>query len=71
MFRKTVLVNALSIAFGTAALSVAVVQPVMAQSNASGNIFGQVESPSGASVVVENKETGLKRTALPEAGGRY
>lgn len=71
MFRKTVLVNALSIAFGTAALTAAVVQPAMAQSNASGNIFGQVESPSGASIVVENKQTGLKRTALPEAGGRY
>ena len=71
MFRKTVLVNALSIAFGTAALTAAVTQPAMAQSNASGNIFGQVESPSGASVVVENKETGLKRTALPEGSGRY
>lgn len=71
MFRKTVLVNALSIAFGAAALTAAVTPPAMAQSNASGNIFGQVDAPSGASIVVENKETGLKRTALPEAGGRY
>ena len=71
MFRKTVLVNALSIAFGAAALTAAVTRPAMAQSNASGNIFGQVDMPSGASIVVENKETGLKRTALPEAGGRY
>ncbi|QJD91740.1 TonB-dependent receptor plug domain-containing protein [Duganella dendranthematis] len=71
MLRKTVLVNALSLAFSAAALSVAVVQPVMAQSNASGNIFGQIDSPSGASIQVENKETGLKRTALPESGGRF
>ncbi|HEX7987338.1 MAG TPA: carboxypeptidase regulatory-like domain-containing protein [Duganella sp.] len=63
--------NALSIAFGAAALTAAVTPPAMAQSNASGNIFGQVDAPSGASIVVENKETGLKRTALPEAGGRY
>jgi hypothetical protein len=71
MFRKTVLVNALSLAFSTAALTVAVVQPVMAQSNASGNIFGQVDAPAGASISVENKETGFKRTATPEAGGRF
>ena len=71
MFRKTVLVRALSIAFGAAALSVAVMQPVMAQSNATGNVFGRVESPAGASVLVTNTETGLKRTVIPEANGRY
>ena len=71
MFRKTVLVNALSLAFSAAAVTVAVVQPVMAQSNASGNIFGQVDAPAGASISVENKETGFKRTATPEAGGRF
>jgi len=71
MFRKTVLVNALSIAFGTAALTAAVMQPAMAQSNASGSIYGAIDSPAGASILVENKDTGFKRTAQPEAGGRF
>jgi hypothetical protein len=71
MLRKTVIARALTIAFGTATLMAGVVQPVMAQSNASGNIFGQVDSPAGASISVENKETGFKRTAQPEAGGRF
>lgn len=71
MFRKTVLVRALSIAFSTAALSIAVQAPVMAQSNATGNIFGRVDAPAGASIVLLNTDTGLKRTVTPEANGRY
>ena len=71
MFRKTVLVRALSIAFSTAALSIAVQAPVMAQSNATGNIFGRVDAPVGASIVLLNTDTGLKRTVTPEANGRY
>lgn len=71
MLRKTVIARALTLAFSTAALSLAVVQPTMAQSNASGNIYGQVDSPAGASIVVHNKETGQKRTVSPEANGRY
>jgi hypothetical protein len=43
----------------------------MAQSNASGNIFGQIDSPAGATIVVNNKETGLRRTVGVEANGRY
>ncbi len=71
MLRKTVIARALALAFSTAALTVAMVEPAMAQSNVSGNIYGQVDSPAGASVVVSNKETGLKRTVTPEANGRY
>jgi hypothetical protein len=43
----------------------------MAQSNASGNIFGRIEAPAGASVQLSNTETGLKRTFTPDASGRY
>ncbi|WP_229259495.1 TonB-dependent receptor [Duganella aceris] len=43
----------------------------MAQSNASGSIYGAIDSPAGASILVENKETGFKRTAQPESGGRF
>ena len=71
MLKKTVLVRALQIAFTASALTLAVTQPVMAQSNASGNIFGQVDSPAGATIVVQNKEIGLKRTITPEASGRF
>jgi hypothetical protein len=71
MFRKTVLVHALSVAFGAAALTAAITSPVMAQSNATGNIFGRVEAPSGASITVLNLDTGLKRSMTPDASGRY
>jgi len=71
MLKKTVLVHALALAFGGVALSVGVIAPVQAQSNASGNIFGQIDSPAGATIVVSNQETGLRRTVTPEANGRY
>ena len=71
MLRKTVLVRALSLAFSTAALGAAVMSPAMAQSNASGNIVGTVEQPAGATINVLNTGTGLKRTIVPEASGRY
>ena len=71
MLRKTVLVRALSFAFSTAALSGLVIAPAMAQSNAAGNIYGHVDSPSGATVVLNNTDTGLKRVMTPDASGRY
>ena len=71
MLRKTVLVRALTIAFSAAAMSAAVVAPAMAQSNATGNIFGQVESPAGATINLLNTDTGLKRTMTVDPTGRY
>ncbi|MBB3223558.1 TonB-dependent receptor [Pseudoduganella umbonata] len=71
MFKKTVLVRALQIAFGATAMTMAITQPVMAQSNAAGNIFGTVDNPAGATVVVSSKETGLRRTVTPDASGRF
>jgi hypothetical protein len=71
MLRKTVVARALSIAFSAAALSGAVVAPVMAQSNASGNIYGQVDNGAGATINMINTDTGLKRTATVEANGHY
>jgi hypothetical protein len=43
----------------------------MAQSNATGVIFGHVDSPAGASVTVTNTETGFKRTLAVDAAGTY
>ena len=71
MLRKTVLVRALSIAFGAAALTAAVTPAAMAQSNASGSIFGRVDAPAGSSVVLNNVDTGLKRVMTPDSTGRY
>ena len=71
MLRKTVVARALSIAFSTTALAVAVVPPAMAQSNATGIIYGRVDAPAGASVVMTNTETGLKRTLAVDSSGRY
>ena len=71
MFKKSVLVHALALAFGGAALMAGVVAPVQAQSNAAGVIFGQVANPAGASVALTNTDTGLKRTASLDAQGGY
>ncbi|UGQ47353.1 TonB-dependent receptor [Massilia endophytica] len=43
----------------------------MAQSNATGNIYGTIESSAGATVNMTNLETGLKRSTTAEASGRY
>lgn len=71
MFRKTVLVHALTFAFGATALTIGAMQPAMAQSNTTGNIVGTVAAPAGSSVVLRNVDTGLKRVITPEADGRY
>jgi hypothetical protein len=42
-----------------------------AQSNVTGNIYGQVQAASGATVVIENLATGAKRTLTPDASGRF
>lgn len=71
MLRKTVLVHALSLAFSATALSLAVTAPVMAQSNATGNIYGRVDSPAGATISLLNTDTGMRRSATPDASGNY
>jgi len=71
MLKKTVLVHALTLAFAGAALTVGVMEPAMAQSNASGNIVGRVDSPAGVTLNLVNTETGYRRSVTPEASGRY
>jgi outer membrane receptor protein involved in Fe transport len=53
------------------ALAVGGSAPAWAQSNATTTIFGEVKSPAGATVVLENLDTGVKRTLTPDAAGRY
>ena len=71
MFRTTLLVRALQLAFATAALSGAVTAPVLAQSNATGVIFGRVDATPGAAINIRNLDTNLQRKVTPEANGRY
>ena len=71
MLKKTVLVHALTLAFAGAALTVGVMEPAMAQSNASGNIVGRVDSPAGVTLNLVNTETGYRRSVTPESSGRY
>jgi hypothetical protein len=71
MFRKTLIARALTIAFGGAALTFGVIAPVMAQSNATGNIVGRVDNAASTSITIFNTETGLQRTITPGADGRF
>jgi hypothetical protein len=71
MLRKSVLVRALSVAFATAALSAAVVQPAMAQSNTVGTINGTVPAGSATSVTLKNLDTNLVRSAQIDANGKF
>ena len=71
MVRKTVLAHALSITFASASLSLVFVDPAMAQSSATGNIYGRVDPAAGASVTLHNTDTGLRRSASVDAGGGY
>jgi hypothetical protein len=69
MLKKTVLVHALTLAFSGAALTMAVVQPVMAQSNAAGTVYGN--AAPGAAVTLKNLETNQTRTVTTDAAGRF
>jgi hypothetical protein len=71
MLRKTVVARALSIAFSTAAIAIAVAQPAMAQSNTTGSISGRAEAKPGVTVSVVGIDSGLKRVVTPEANGTF
>lgn len=68
---KTKLARSLALAFGATALTLGMSSTVLAQSNTTGNVYGAVESPAGATVVIENLDTKLRRTATVESNGRY
>lgn len=42
-----------------------------AQTNTTGNVYGSVAPAAGQTIVVENVNTGLKRTLTPDASGRF
>jgi len=70
-FRKTVVARALTVAFGAVALASGVITTAFAQTNATGVIFGQMTAGAGTSIVIENSATGIKRTLIADASGRF
>ena len=69
MLRKTVLIRALQIAFSAAALSTVAINPVLAQSNAAGAIFGK--AAAGSSVTLKNLDTNQVRTITADSQGKF
>lgn len=69
MLRKTVLIRALQLAFSVAAFSTVAINPVMAQSNAAGVIFGK--AAPGSSVVLKNLDTNQTRTISADSQGKF
>jgi hypothetical protein len=66
--RDSAIIRATAILIGLAS---AASIPAWAQSNATATIFGEVKTPAGAAVVLENLATGAQRTLKPDASGRY
>ena len=62
-FKRTAFANAVLLA-----IAATVSTGAMAQSNATGNIYGQVKA--GETVVIES-DSGVKRTVSPDASGRF
>jgi len=71
MFRNTVLVRALQLAFATGAITVAMTPTAMAQSNASGVAYGKVAPGTADSVTLRNNGTNASRTATLDANGNF
>lgn len=67
--RKTVVAQALAVAFGAAVVSGVMPTTAFAQSNATGTIFGRADA--GSTITIENTGTGLKRSAAVDAAGKF
>jgi len=71
MLKKTVLVHALTLAFGGAVLTAGMVAPAMAQSNATSTVYGSVAPGPDVRITIENPAIGLRRTLTPDSQGRF
>nr|WP_314544937.1 TonB-dependent receptor [uncultured Massilia sp.] len=71
MLKKSVLVHALALAFGGAALTVGVMSPALAQSNAAGSVFGKIGAGTGDSVTLKNNGTNQTRATAVDAAGNF
>ena len=71
MLRQTLMARAFMLCFSAGALSGALSTAAMAQSNASGIVFGQVAAGSASAVQLKNVETNAARTVAIDAGGKF
>lgn len=71
VFKKSVVTRALYVAFGAAVLASGVNTPSIAQTNATGTIYGQVPATAGTTISIVNKETGTRRVTTPDSSGRF
>jgi len=71
MLRNKVLVRALQVAFAASAVSAAVMPTAMAQSNASGSVYGKVAGGSGDTIVLKNNGTNATRSSSIDANGNF
>ena len=71
VFKKKLVAHALTMAFGVGVFTVGVSPTVMAQSNASGTVFGKVAPGSATSVALKNTDTNLSRTVTIDATGKF
>jgi len=71
VFKKNVLAHALVLAFGAGVMTVTVSPSAMAQSNATGTVYGQVTPGSGTTVLLKNLDTNLTRTLTIDSTGRF
>ena len=67
--KKTLLAQALSAALASTVLTAGISTTALAQSNASGNIYGQ--ATAGSTVLAESIDTGAKRRTTADANGRF
>ena len=71
MLRNKVLVRALQVAFAASAVTAAVMPTAMAQSNASGSVYGKVAGGSGDTIVLKNNGTNATRSSSIDASGNF
>lgn len=71
LFRKTLVARALFVAFGAATVMGGISTNAIAQTNATGTIFGQVALVPGLSISIVNTDNGARRNVVPDAAGRF
>ena len=70
-FKKTLVARAIFVAFGATTLTVGVNTTALAQTSATGTIFGSADVAAGTTISITNKDTGAHRTLTPDSAGRF
>lgn len=71
VLRQTLIARAFMLCFSAGAISGAISTTAVAQSNASGIVFGQVAAGAGGAVVLKNVETNASRTVPVDGAGKF